>query len=228
MVLACTSACGFSGASSPSHTPDASGSNSPDASTAGGGDSGPCKDDDGDTICNEVDQCPGQDDRIDVDGDQIPDCKDDWLCGATKPNGPSQPLIVFETAGQWDADHDHIAGGGNVVNVKAGMPIAIAFDWNIRVNCPGFAQPTQCPAQLELGFAGVGRDRCIFDGQVTDGAIRGGTLNDMVTVAPTPSGAYQEYDLRLNIGLRSSCGTSGWDGGEPGSSATFAKLCVVK
>src|SRR5438105_4165620 len=104
IVLACASACGFSGSSSPTHGIDASSGGSSDGN-GGSGDSGPCKDDDGDTICNDVDQCPGQDDRIDIDADGIPDCKDDWLCGATKPNGPPQPLIVVQGGdGQWDAD----------------------------------------------------------------------------------------------------------------------------
>ncbi|WP_340112844.1 CehA/McbA family metallohydrolase [Maribellus mangrovi] len=33
----------------------------------------PCADDDGDGVCNEVDQCPGYDDNIDTDGDGFPD-----------------------------------------------------------------------------------------------------------------------------------------------------------
>ncbi len=227
-VLAWLAGCGFSGSSSPSPSANdaASATSGADAATGGSGDAS-CPDDDGDTICNAVDQCPGQDDRIDVDHDGIPDCKDDWLCGATKPSDPGDPVVHLDLGDQWSVDHQQLASTGRIVNVHAGTAIAIKSNWDIRVTC-GIMQ-LKCNAQLEIGFdQGVGRDRCLFDGQVDDNKIKSGNVDDSGTIAPTPTGAYQADDLRLNIGRRTSCGTSGWDGGEPGGSSTIARVCVVK
>ncbi|TVZ59799.1 putative secreted protein (Por secretion system target) [Flavobacteriaceae bacterium MAR_2010_105] len=52
----------------------------------------PCTDSDGDTICDSVDQCPGQDDRIDANNNGIPDGCESSGCTESTSNFSKNPL----------------------------------------------------------------------------------------------------------------------------------------
>jgi hypothetical protein len=179
----------------------------------------PCADDDGDTVCNADDKCPGKDDRADADADGVPDGCDDWPCGA-KPDDPGDPMLDAAPGRSWTASFITIGSSRRVV-AAAGQPFNARFGWGIRINCP----PTQttCKAQVEIGY-GATRTGCIYDGTVPDDQLLVNAFNAPIT-APAAPGV---YELRLNAGEWTSCGDSQqpWYGGDPGNESTIAIVCV--
>lgn len=165
----------------------------------GGGGDGPsaCVDDDADTVCNEL---------------------DDWPCGA-RSEDPGDEMDVFDLGGgrSWGAD-DIVIGDARRVVARPNDVFDIDFSWKFRLYCGG---QSQCRAQLEIGHEGT-RTSCLFDGDVASTAENTGTA-DTTYRAPAMAGV---YEIRLNVGRRSSCGTNGWYGGDPGERSTIAILCV--
>lgn len=185
------------------------------------GDAGPCADDDGDTVCNTADKCPGHDDRLDADQDGVPDGCDDWPCGA-KPADPGNSMADSDPDGRsWTAAFINIGNAHRVV-AGAGQQYSAGFGWGIRVRCPGGQNP--CKAQAEIGY-GATRTGCLYDGNVSDDRLFVQAFNGQLT-APSAPGV---YELRLAAGLRSSCGDSQqpWYAGDPGPESTIAILCVA-
>ena len=185
----------------------------------GGPDGAPgCADDDGDTVCNTADQCAGHDDRSDVDGDSVPDGCDDWPCGL-KPDDPGDPMADTSIGRAWGAENIDVGNSRRVV-VAPGAQFSAELDWGLFVVCPSGQQ--MCRAQVEFGY-GPARTGCFFDGDVPDQQITGQrNVQLQLTAPPTPG----VYELRLNAGRRSSCGTNPWYNGDPGGDSTIAIVCV--
>jgi hypothetical protein len=207
-------ACSFD---SPKASPDGSGSGSDQLPLCPDGDS------DNDGVCNAADKCPDKPDGGDGDGDGVVDGCDDWLCGATKPNDPGPAMNDSGSGGrEWGASFIDI-GMARRVNVAPGAQFRAKFAWGFRVDCgggPGMGGP--CRAQLEIGYD-LTRVGCIYDNNVGDDDVRIGGFDDQLT-APTTPGI---YEIRLNAGRSTSCGTAeAWYSGEPGSDSAIAYLCV--
>lgn len=187
-----------------------------------GGADGPCADADGDTVCDADDQCAGHDDRLDGDGDGIPDGCDDWPCGLTKPPTPGGP-IVSDSDGpgrRWGASSINIGDMRRVV-ADPGEEFDVRFTWGLYINCGG--GQTVCRAQVEIGY-GPTRAGCVFDGNVLDERLTGAFVNLRLTAPTTPA----VYEIRLNAGRRPSCGggQEPWYVGDPGPESTIGILCV--
>ncbi|HSK00857.1 MAG TPA: hypothetical protein VK932_06435 [Kofleriaceae bacterium] len=175
-------------------------------------------DDDGDTVCNAVDRCPGHDDRADVDGDGNPDGCDDWPCGL-KPNDPGSNMTdgQIATGRSWGANNIQIGTMRRLV-VAPGAMFDARFDWWVLLKCVG----DTCSAQVEIGY-GTTRSSCIFDGTVNDLNRYDGRFEQQFMAPPT-SGV---HELRLNAGRNAACGMgTSWYAGDPGSDSTIAILCV--
>lgn len=164
----------------------------------GGGDGPPCADDDQDTVCNAL---------------------DDWPCGA-KPDDPGDQMggdDVF--GGRWWGARNIAIGDARRVVAMPNQEFDLDFTWSLTIVC-GF-YPAQCDGQLEIGHDGT-RTGCLFDGNVTSTMASSGDANTTYR-APAMPGV---YEIRLNAGRRSSCGSNGWFDGDPGSGSTIAILCV--
>jgi hypothetical protein len=70
-----------------------------------------CADDDGDTVCNEADQCPKADDTVDLNNDGIPDCTQSFL-GDGGANGDPH----FKT---WRGEHFDFHGECDLVLLQS-------------------------------------------------------------------------------------------------------------
>jgi hypothetical protein len=214
MPLVPAAACSFS-------APNGGGGGGGDDDGSGGGGIDappPCADDDGDTVCNAADKCPGKDDRPDADGDGVPDDCDDWPCGA-KPADPGDPMGDSSSDGRgWSAAGINIGMSRRVV-VPAGQQYSAQFGWGMIISC---FQQSFCRAQIELGY-GATRAGCIYDNFVEAGRLITGGYNGQLTAPAVPG----VYELRLNVGRSSSCGSgTSWYGGDPGGDSTIAVLCV--
>jgi hypothetical protein len=211
-------ACSFSSPGGSGEPADAPAGDGP---PPGDADAGACADDDGDTVCNTVDRCPGHDDRLDADQDGVPDGCDDWPCGA-KPADPGDPMADSNPDGRsWTATPISIGNARRVV-AAAGQQYSAAFGWGILVPCPD-GQPN-CKAQAEVGY-GATRIGCIFDGNVSNNRLFVLPFSGKLTAPSTPG----VYELRFDAGQRSSCGDSQqpWFSGDPGPDSTIAILCVT-
>lgn len=104
---------------------------------------GDCDDADNDTVCDDVDACPGEDDRIDGDGDGLPDACDG--CPSDNPN---------DSDGDGVCDSDDICEGGDdgADRDSDGVP-------NFCDPCPDDEGTTGCdPPPAELCGNGVDDD----------------------------------------------------------------------
>ena len=230
-VLMVVSGCSFSQGTAPQRldsgtTGTDSAGQAIDASTVS--DATSCADSDGDTICNAVDKCPGFDDRLDADGDTIPDGCDTWPCGAT-PVMPSSTVTQDEVAG---GSHriTSLTGtklGGSVLRVVApGASVSVTTTYSIT-DCisPGAID------QIEVGLVTGTREACIYDANPQgNGAGNCGVQTTgsptMTFTAPTTPG---RYDFRFRIGQDYACAdhTGWWTNVPPGPATTVAILCVL-
>jgi hypothetical protein len=153
----------------------------------------------------------------DVDQDGVCDAVDDWPCGATKPEALTNRVRDGELGRGWGADNVVIGDGRRVV-VDAGAEYHAVFDWGIFIYCGG---PSSCKAQLEVGY-GATQTGCLYDDDVSSSQIKDGHIDGMLRAPATPG----TYQLRINAGRRSSCGTNAWYGREPGDNSTLAIVCV--
>lgn len=162
---------------------------------------GPCPDEDGDGVCNVV---------------------DDWPCGV-KPAAPSGAVMIVANSGLTNVAIDTTSLGGTglfAVAAPSSTP-SLTFQYAITdTACTG-----NCVDQIEVGWSPGGRIACPFDSGVSRIYGASGTITTTVTAPATP----QSYDLRVNLGQNYSCNYSGataWWGSTPGSNGTIAKLCV--
>ncbi|MBW2735271.1 MAG: hypothetical protein JRH20_23045, partial [Deltaproteobacteria bacterium] len=115
-------------------------------------DTGSCADDDHDGICNAADQCPGEDDTIDTDSNNTPDCLENMLLNGAfdEELDPWGPFGVSATV--WVPDDQYgsvysgsmridltvlqqsglIAESRQCVDVSAPVPATIAVFANVR------------------------------------------------------------------------------------------------
>ncbi|HEX7703147.1 MAG TPA: hypothetical protein VF403_20555 [Kofleriaceae bacterium] len=163
----------------------------------------PCADDDGDGVCNTV---------------------DDWPCGA-KPAALATSIMLTDNGGQTQFKLSSIAldGQGTLVVANHGSNLRIQMSYAATDSAC-----TDCQDQLEVGWHPTGaRLGCILDRDVlNDGNAHTGTINDTQFTAPDPHGT---YELRIQIGQKIHCDDGGnvWYGGsEPGVDGVIAKLCV--
>jgi len=208
-------ACSFS---SPSSGP---GDDAPGDDGGGTPDGAPAcaADDDQDTVCNPADRCPGQDDRLDADGDAVPDGCDDWPCGA-RPGSPNGFLNDSGNEGRsWFASFINIGNSRRVV-ASPGQAFPVQFQWGLYFDCGG--GQSSCKAQVEIGY-GPTRLGCLYDNTIPSKQLVNSNYQSQLTAPSTPG----VYEIRLNGGRAASCGTgTSWYGGDPGLESTFAILCV--
>jgi hypothetical protein len=161
-----------------------------------------CPDDDGDSVCNAV---------------------DDWPCGV-KPTAP--PTLVSWSRNNGDTTiqitNVNLDSTGRLAVATSQENVSLRFDYDITdTACAG-----NCIDQLEIGWLPGGKIACPFDGAVSKSSGADGTASTTVK-APTTK---QVYDLRVELGQNYSCwygGASGWwDNQAPTTSRTIAKLCV--
>ena len=217
-AIATLSACSFNSPSAGSGPTDAggvsdTGTTPPDA----------CKDDDGDGVCNVVDQCPGMDDTKDTDGDGIPDCLDDWPCGA-KPTAPKQSIDNRDFFGVgWKVD-DTSLGGSNLTlaTITSGATVNVTLTYTLGVGC---IVGQQCSAEFKYGDDVDGVDDCIVHGTYNNPTFMNNvdwsaSLTFKSVTKPTV------FKIKLDTDGSSSCQKS-WQGGTPGDSSTIAEVCVT-
>jgi hypothetical protein len=163
----------------------------------------PCPDDDGDSVCNTV---------------------DDWPCGA-KPTEPPAMLTWTRNNGDTTIAIKNVSldGTGRLAVGTPSESLSLRLDYDITdTACAG-----NCVDQLEIGWMPTGtRLGCIFDNGVSKQNGASGTV--MVTIQARST--KQAYDLRIELGQNFSCGyqgaTSWWDNQTPAVTHTIAKLCV--
>ncbi|MGN6105575.1 MAG: hypothetical protein ACTHU0_10755 [Kofleriaceae bacterium] len=157
----------------------------------------------------------------DGDNDQDGVCNgvDDWPCGA-KPPDPGDPMSDANGGRSWGASVILIGDNRRLVTTP-GAAIGFSFGYSVKVDCPG-SQSNRCRAQLEIGFDTTRRG-CLFDNDVFDDiTFRSVAVSSIA--APALPGV---YELKLNAGVRSSCGNSqDWFGAPPGADSTIAIVCV--
>jgi hypothetical protein len=161
----------------------------------------PCDDDDGDGICNAV---------------------DDWPCGG-KPSAPANAVELMDNGGRTDFKLAAISlsGQGTLAVVNHGAGVRIQMTYAAKDSACD-----DCEDQLEVGWHPVGdRLGCILDRDVmNDGQAHTGTINNTAFDAPEASGT---YELRIHIGQKLQCNEGGndWYLGHEGTDV-IAKLCV--
>ena len=218
-AIATLSACSFTNASSDNQQPtDANGGGS-DTATAP---PDACQDDDGDGVCNVVDQCPGMDDTKDTDGDGIPDCRDDWPCGA-KPTAPNRSIDNRDFFGVgWKVDNTSL-GNGNVTlaTIKSGVTLNVSLTYTLGVGCLG---SQHCDAELKYGDDRDGVDGCIINQTFNNPSVVQSNWNEDFTfqTVTTPT----VFKVKLDMDFSKSCQLS-WQGGTPGDKSTIAEVCVT-
>jgi hypothetical protein len=162
----------------------------------------PCGDDDGDGVCNAV---------------------DDWPCGA-KPPAPQATLSWSRNSGKTTIEIANVSldNTGAFAVATAQEMLSLHFDYVITDT----ACDSNCIDQLEIGWVPGGKISCPFDDEVSKQNGEAGSVSTSVR-ASTNKGV---YDLRVELGQNYSCwynGASGWWGGQaPSTSRTIAKLCV--
>jgi len=161
----------------------------------------PCPDDDGDGVCNAV---------------------DDWPCGA-KPTATANHVELTANGGHTDFKLTNIAlgGAGTLAVAAPGASVRIKLDYNATDTACA-----DCVDQLEIGWDPIGRRAgCIFDDDVPAQGGRQGSIDTTAFAAPTAPGVYA---LHINIGQNFSCTYQGannwWGGTEP--TDIIGKICV--
>lgn len=160
-----------------------------------------CPDDDGDTVCNNGDRCPGQDDRQDRDGDGAPDACDGWDCGPTAPS----INLPASTGGDLNATMEawSFAFDGNVIEASPGEQVLFGDSVTMRDsndNCPG------CNDQVEVGWAAGARFQCLdFGNPSQDQTVRQTRVAQQLTIPSTPG----RHDVVLQVAQAGNCGGSG-------------------
>lgn len=164
-------------------------------------DAPPCADDDGDGVCNAV---------------------DDWPCGA-KPAAIANHLELTDNGGHTDFKLTNIAlgGTGTLAVAAAGASVRIQLDY-----AASDTACNDCVDQLEIGWDPAGRRAgCIFDDDVPAQGGRQGSIDTTSFSAPATPGVYA---LHINIGQNYSCTYQGannwWGGTEPPD--IIGKICV--
>lgn len=178
-----------------------------------------CADADGDTVCDEDDTCPENDDRIDTDNDSIADGCDDWPCGSL-PAAPSASVTVGNTT--WGATLSNVSFGGSTRTVAAkNSDVSLSFDYAIHdSSCAG-----NCIDQIEVGIITGNRQRCPFDQTVPKNQNVTGSRTTTLRI-PNTSGV---HTVRYGLGQNFSCtsgGANNWWLGEPAETHTIAIVCV--
>lgn len=169
---------------------------------------GPDADMDG--VSDACDLCAGEDDRIDVDGDAIPDACDPWPCSdlPTPTETVRQEFIEISNV--------RLGEGSNRTVTESGASVRLRFDYTLNdTGCAG------CPNQIEVGSQRAGRIGCIYDGTPPPGGVSE-SVERLLTV-----GEPGVVELRFNLGRNSSCAPfAGWWPSAPGPEHTFALICV--
>lgn len=167
-------------------------------------------DSDMDGVSDACDRCAGEDDRIDVDGDAIPDACDPWPCSdvATPPGTVSQEFIQISNV--------RLGEGTNRTVATAGSSVRVRLDYALNdTGCVG------CPNQIEIGSQRAGRIGCVYDGTPPAGGVTG-EFDRSLTL-----GSAGVVELRFNLGRNGSCARfGGWWPMAPGPEHTFALICV--
>jgi len=162
-----------------------------------------CPDDDGDGVCNSV---------------------DDWPCGA-KP--ASAPASVAWTANSGATAISITLTSINNTGLYAVAPAATNIALTMHISIADTACPSGCIDQIEVGWVPPGtRSACVFDNTVSKQSGYTGTYTGTIKT-PSAAGA---HDLRVALGQNYSCtyngATNWWDGAAPADNHTIAKLCV--
>ncbi|MBK9034746.1 MAG: hypothetical protein IPL61_26355 [Myxococcales bacterium] len=162
---------------------------------------GPCPDDDGDTVCNIGDRCPGQDDRQDRDADGTPDACDAWDCGPTAPS----INLPTSTGGDLNATMEAWSFGfdGNVIEVSPGAQLLFGDSVAMRDSndaCTG------CNDQIEVGWAAGARFQCFDFGNPTQSQTQRQTrVAQQITMPTTPG----RHDVVLQVAQAGNCTGNG-------------------
>jgi hypothetical protein len=168
-----------------------------------------CDDDDGDSVCNTV---------------------DDWPCGA-KPAPPPTTVTFENNSGATETTISMVNYNG-MGNLAVGSPTTY-YSFTARLQITDTACSSNCRDQLEAGWVdpvtntGSRFGSCLFDDDVSKQNGLDTTLNFNIRTSTTP----KVYDLRVNLGQNYACGASGnngwWPNGTvPPSTKTIAKVCV--
>jgi hypothetical protein len=161
-------------------------------------------DDDGDSVCNSVDQWPCGEEPTDQLSNSI----------TMTHNGNETRIVLDQIQINTRSEQFVVADGGS------------SFQLAARYSIDDTACPGNCIDQIEYGFM-PSRRGCLFDETVdrNDGA-RGDFQKSWNLPRPTTPTV---YELRVAIGQNYSCtynGASGWYLGAPPAAYTIAKVCV--
>jgi hypothetical protein len=163
----------------------------------------PCPDDDGDGICNAI---------------------DDWPCGA-KPAAPAATIASSESTATTSLTLSAFAfsDGSNFAVVAPGAAISVHFSYQwIDTGCV-----LGCIDQIELGYTPGNRFGCAFDQTLPlGGSPLSGSVGAYAMIAPATPGL---VELQFGIGQNNSClyhGAVNWFLGPPRPADTVAYVCV--
>ncbi len=70
--------------------------------------------DDGDTVCNDVDECPGEDDQIDIDNNMVADCFENLAENSQFISDVTGWSIASATVVTWLSSDEKGAGSGAI------------------------------------------------------------------------------------------------------------------
>lgn len=167
-------------------------------------------DGDMDGVSDVCDRCAGEDDRIDVDGDDIPDACDPWPCSdlPTPAGTVGQEFIEISNV--------RIGEGTNRAVAESGSSVRVTFDYALNnPDCVG------CRSQIEIGSQRAGRLGCVYDDTPPVGGATGSVVRDITLGTPGIA------ELRFNLGRSGFCApVAGWWPDAPGPDQTFALICV--
>ena len=168
-----------------------------------------CDDDDGDSVCNTV---------------------DDWPCGAKPPSPPSTVQFMNNNGATITTfTLINLNNTGRMAVAAPGSTIGLGF----RLQITDTACSGNCQDQIEAGWINAATNTgnrfstCLFDNVVSKQNGLDTTLAFTVGTPSTP----RVYDLRVNLGQNFFCGANGNNGWWPGNSVppdskTIARLCV--
>ena len=141
-----------------------------------------------------------------------------WPCG-TQPPAPTGDVMWGGATTNTTASAITI-GTNRLVVVAPGGTFSMGFTFAIHDT----ACTVACRDQIEYGFVAGTRQGCVFDAVVPKATGTTGQAQATVT-APTTPGV---YDLRVDLGQNTSCGTTTawWANVTPPAAQTLAKVCV--
>ena len=98
-------------------------------------------DSDGDTVCDPLDECPGFDDKIDLNNNGIPDACDNCIDYITESNFPA---IEIDKAANIEISTNGIIFSGRDIEYSAGEKVGLNSGFEVELGAVFYAYISPC------------------------------------------------------------------------------------